>query len=74
MKFDPIGDLKKFWQDSRRVLKLARKPTLKETRLTLRVSALGVVVIGLAGFGLKLLFDIIMVILTSGYINSLIFP
>ena len=74
MDFNIIERIKKFMRDSKRVLKLARKPTLKETRLTIRISALGVVVIGFAGFGVKLLFDFIMFIFTSGFIHNLIFP
>ncbi|MHC1590830.1 MAG: protein translocase SEC61 complex subunit gamma [Candidatus Helarchaeales archaeon] len=74
MDFNIIERIKKFMRDSKRVLKLARNPTLKETRLTIRISALGVVVIGFAGFGVKLLFDFIMFILTSGFIHNLIFP
>jgi len=74
MKINIIGRIKKFWSDSKRVLKLARKPTLKETRLTIRISALGVVLMGFVGFGIKLLFDFIMFILTSGFIHNLIFP
>lgn len=63
MPFDLENRAKTFWANSKRVMKMARKPTLKEMRLILRITGLGVVVIGAVGFVVKLIIGLIMGVL-----------
>lgn len=63
MPFDLENRVKTFWANSKRVMKMARKPTLKEMRLILRITGLGVVVIGAVGFVVKLIIGLIMGVL-----------
>lgn len=49
----------KFVKDSKRVLKVARKPDLPEYRELAKVSAIGVVIIGVIGFVIVLLGSLI---------------
>ncbi|MHA1377913.1 MAG: protein translocase SEC61 complex subunit gamma [Candidatus Helarchaeota archaeon] len=63
MPFDIENRIKTFWANSKRVMKMARKPTIKEMRLILRISGLGVVIIGAVGFVVKLITGLIMGVL-----------
>ena len=63
MPFDLENRIKTFWANSKRAMKMARKPTLKEMRLILRITGLGVVVIGAVGFVVKLITGLIMGVL-----------
>ena len=63
MPFDLENRVKTFWANSKRVIKMARKPTVKEMRLILRITGLGVVVIGAVGFVVKLIIGLIMGVL-----------
>ena len=63
MPFDLNNRVKTFWANSKRVMKMARKPTVKEMRLILRITGLGVVVIGAVGFVVKLIIGLIMGVL-----------
>ena len=63
MPFDIENRVKTFWANSKRVMKMARKPTLKEMRLILRITGLGVVVIGAVGFVVKLIIGLIVGVL-----------
>ncbi len=60
MPFDIEARVKTFWANSKRVMKMARKPTVKEMRLILRITGLGVVVIGAVGFVVKLIIGLIV--------------
>jgi protein transport protein SEC61 subunit gamma-like protein len=48
-----------FIEQSRRILKLAKKPEGKEVRLTAKVCALGLVLIGVLAFIIHLVFIVI---------------
>ena len=63
MPFDIEARVKTFWANSKRVMKMARKPTVKEMRLILRITGLGVVVIGAVGFVVKLIIGLIIGVL-----------
>ncbi|WP_432645175.1 protein translocase SEC61 complex subunit gamma [Methanobrevibacter sp.] len=52
-------DFNKFIKDSKRVLKVAKKPDSKEYRELAKISALGVAVIGVLGFVIVLLGSLI---------------
>jgi len=54
-------NLKKFWQNTKRVFKLSRKPTLKELRMIIRICILGVVVIGMIGYGIQMMFQFLLI-------------
>ncbi|MFX1298821.1 MAG: protein translocase SEC61 complex subunit gamma [Promethearchaeota archaeon] len=54
-----IQRLKDFFRNSKRVFRLSRKPTFTEVRLITRVCLLGVAVIGLVGFVIKIIFTAI---------------
>ena len=54
-------NIKLFWQNTKRVMKLARKPTLKEFRMITRICVLGVVVIGFIGYVIQMLFQFIII-------------
>lgn len=41
---------KDFWNKCIRVLKVARKPTVEEVKQVSKVSALGILIIGMVGF------------------------
>jgi len=56
MPFNIIERVNTFLDNSKKVFKLAKKPTFKEARLILRVSGIGVVVLGFVGYVIKLLF------------------
>jgi len=45
-----IGKLKRFWHECVRVLKITRKPSNTEFKTIVRVSALGIAIIGLVGY------------------------
>ncbi|MHA1649695.1 MAG: protein translocase SEC61 complex subunit gamma [Candidatus Helarchaeota archaeon] len=54
-----IDKFKRFITNSKRVLRLSRKPTFLEVRLITRVCLLGVALIGLVGFVIKIIFTAI---------------
>jgi protein translocase SEC61 complex gamma subunit len=55
-----VGD---FINESRRILKLATKPTRKELWLSIRVSLLGMILVGILSFVIQ----IIMTLLTGNW-------
>lgn len=54
-----IEKFKGFIRNSKRVLRLSHKPTFTEVRLITRVCLLGVAIIGLVGFVIKIIFTAI---------------
>ncbi|TFG04826.1 MAG: protein translocase SEC61 complex subunit gamma [Promethearchaeota archaeon] len=54
-----IHRFKGFITNSKRVVRLSRKPTFTEVRLITRVCLLGVAVVGLVGFVIKIIFTAI---------------
>ncbi|MHA1309691.1 MAG: protein translocase SEC61 complex subunit gamma [Candidatus Helarchaeota archaeon] len=54
-------NIKLFWQNAKRTLKLARKPTLKEFRMIARICALGVVIIGFIGYAIQMIFQFLVI-------------
>ena len=55
-----MPNLKLFWQNTKRVMKLSRKPTLKEFRMIARICALGVLVIGFIGYAIQMMFNFLI--------------
>lgn len=54
------GKLKDFWIQCRRVLRVTKKPTKEEFITIVKVSGLGILAIGLIGFILHFINQIIM--------------
>ncbi|NVM53413.1 MAG: protein translocase SEC61 complex subunit gamma [Candidatus Helarchaeota archaeon] len=54
-----LDRLRGFITNSKRVMRLSRKPTFTEIRLITRVCLLGVALIGLVGFIIKIIFSAI---------------
>lgn len=52
-------DIEKFIKDSKRVLKVARKPNLPEYLDLAKISAIGVAIIGVIGFAVVLIGSLI---------------
>ncbi len=54
-----ISRFRGFITNSKRVIRLSRKPTFTEVRLITRICLLGVAIIGLVGFIIKIIFTAI---------------
>ena len=66
MPFNITERVNTFLDNSKKVFKLAKKPTFKEARLILRVSGIGVVVLGFVGYVIKLLFLLLAELVLGG--------
>lgn len=55
-----------FFSSARRLLRHAKLPTRRELSITTKMSAIGVVIIGLIGYVLSLLFNAIISAIQSG--------
>ena len=53
-----IKDLKRFWKKCKRVWLVMKKPTKKEFNLTAKVTAIGIVVLGILGFIISLIMQL----------------
>ncbi len=51
--------LQAFYNSSMRIFNVSRKPTTQEYKLMVKVTGVGIILIGLIGFFIKLLFEII---------------
>ncbi|MHA1893252.1 MAG: protein translocase SEC61 complex subunit gamma [Candidatus Helarchaeota archaeon] len=67
MPFNLIEKVNTFIDNSKRVYRLAKRPTFKEARLILRVSGLGVVILGFVGYVIKLLFLMLSFLFRGSY-------
>ena len=54
-----MGKLKEFFQQCGRVFRISRKPTMEEIKQVSKISALGLLVIGMIGFLITIAFVII---------------
>jgi protein translocase SEC61 complex gamma subunit len=45
-----------FWENTKRIIKLSKKPTRKEIWMQFKISMLGLFAVGTVGFIIKLLF------------------
>ncbi|MBD3227365.1 MAG: protein translocase SEC61 complex subunit gamma [Candidatus Lokiarchaeota archaeon] len=55
-----IKRVKNFWENTKRVYRLSRKPTLHEFRMITRICILGVLVIGFIGYAIQMLFQFLL--------------
>jgi len=54
-----MPDVSTFWENTKRIMKLAQKPTRSEMWMQIKISFLGLVVIGIVGFIIRLIFSVI---------------
>ncbi|MEX2701651.1 MAG: protein translocase SEC61 complex subunit gamma [Candidatus Baldrarchaeia archaeon] len=52
-------DIESFLRNVRRLLKLAKKPTGEELKLSIRISVIGILIIGLIAFLIRLIFALL---------------
>ncbi|MDP2749540.1 MAG: protein translocase SEC61 complex subunit gamma [Nanoarchaeota archaeon] len=50
-----LGSLKEFWEECKRVLKVTKKPDRQELSMVVKVTGLGMLIIGMVGFLITLL-------------------
>ena len=55
-----INKIRSFFINSRKVLRHAKKPSRRELSITVKMSAIGIVIIGVIGYILSLLFNAII--------------
>jgi len=55
-----INNTRSFVIRSRRLLRHAKKPSRRELSMTAKITALGIIVIGLVGWVLHLMFNVIL--------------
>ena len=55
-----VTKTRSFFVNSRKVLRHAKKPSRRELSITTKMSAIGIVVIGLIGYIISLIFNAIM--------------
>jgi len=60
MKFDPIGSIKTFWENSRHILSISYKPGMQHFQKTLKIVAVGTLLVGLLGYIISLIISLII--------------
>ena len=55
-----VAKTRNFFVNSRKVLRHAKRPSRRELSITTKMSALGIIIIGVIGYVLSLLFNAIM--------------
>ncbi|MFX1473999.1 MAG: protein translocase SEC61 complex subunit gamma [Promethearchaeota archaeon] len=51
-----MPDVSTFWENTKRIVRLAKRPTRSEIWLQLRISLLGLFAVGFVGYVIKMLF------------------
>jgi protein translocase SEC61 complex gamma subunit len=54
-----MPDVSTFWENTKRIVKLAQKPTRSEMWMQLKISLLGLFVVGTVGFIIRLIFSVV---------------
>nr|MDO8115273.1 protein translocase SEC61 complex subunit gamma [Candidatus Sigynarchaeota archaeon] len=55
-----IGDrLREFWLNTKRIIRVARRPTAQEVRLIARVSGIGILIVGAVAFLIQILGNLV---------------
>jgi protein translocase SEC61 complex gamma subunit len=52
-------DVATFWENTKRIVKLAKRPTRKEVWMQLKISFLGLIVVGLVAFFIRYIMFIV---------------
>ncbi len=52
-------DVATFWENTKRIVKLAKRPTRKEIWMQLKISFLGLIVVGLVAFFIRYIMFIV---------------
>ena len=60
MELNPVKAWNKFYDDSRHVLSISYKPNMELFRKTLKIVALGTLIIGILGFVISILIGFIL--------------
>jgi protein translocase SEC61 complex gamma subunit len=60
-----LVDVSTFWENTKRIVRLARRPSRSEIWLQLRISLLGLFAIGFVGYIIKMIF--LMVTAMEGF-------
>ncbi|MCE7743011.1 MAG: protein translocase SEC61 complex subunit gamma [Candidatus Heimdallarchaeota archaeon] len=55
-----VAKTRNFFVNSRKVLRHAKRPSRRELSITTKMSALGIIIIGVIGYVISLLFNAIM--------------
>ena len=55
-----VAKTRNFFVNSRKVLRHAKRPTRRELSITTKMSALGIVIVGVIGYVISLIFNAIM--------------
>ena len=55
-----VAKTRNFFVNSRKVLRHAKRPSRRELSITTKMSALGIVIVGVIGYVISLLFNAIM--------------
>ena len=53
------GKIKRFFTESRRVLKITRKPNFQEFSIIVKISGIGILIIGIIGFIIQVVWQLI---------------
>jgi protein translocase SEC61 complex gamma subunit len=59
-------DVSTFWENTKRIVRLAKRPTRSEIWLQLRISLLGLFAIGFVGFVIKMILLVVTANFPSG--------
>ena len=54
-----MSSVSRFWENTKRIAKLAKRPTRKEMWAQVKISFLGLFVVGAVGFVIRLIFTIV---------------
>ncbi len=65
--------LSRFFQEALRVLRVTRKPTMEEYKVISKVSAIGILLIGLLGFILRLVDDFSSLFIAAAVVIAIVF-
>jgi len=55
-----VAKTRNFFVNSRKVLRHAKKPSRRELSITTKMSALGIIIVGVIGYVISLIFNAIM--------------
>lgn len=53
-----MGKIKEFWKKCKRVWRVMKKPSKEEYRLTAKVTAIGIAILGAIGFLIMIIFQL----------------
>ena len=60
MKFDPVGSIKRLYEESRHVLSISYKPNTAQFIKTLKIVLLGTIIVGALGYIISIIIGLIV--------------